>query len=82
MLIRSDSQLVVSQVQRDYQAKDEQFIKYLNKVELLKKKFEEVRIEHVPREKIPGQIFWFNWHAQPSPETINQSFNLFFNNLQ
>src|ERR1044072_975422 len=51
LLIRSDSQLVVSQVQGDYQAKDEQLVKYLNKVKLLKKKFEEVRIEHVPREK-------------------------------
>src|ERR1044072_1089515 len=51
LLIRSDSQLVVSQVQGDYQAKDEKLIKYLSKVELLKKKFEYVRVEHVPREK-------------------------------
>src|ERR1044072_1594728 len=51
LLIRSDSQLVVSHVQGDYQAKDEKLVKYLNKVELLKKKFEEVRIEHVLREK-------------------------------
>src|ERR1044072_5335429 len=50
-LIRSDSQLVVSQVQGEYQAKDEQLAKYLNKVGLLKEKFEEVKIEHVPREK-------------------------------
>ena len=51
LLIRSDWQLVVSQVQGDYQAKNEQLAKYLGKVDLLKKKFEEVRIEHVPREK-------------------------------
>jgi ribonuclease HI len=51
LLIRSDSQLAVSQVQGEYQAKDEQLAKYLSKVDLLKKKFEEVKIEHVPREK-------------------------------
>ena len=51
LLIRSDSQLAVSQVQGEYQAKDEQLAKYLSKVGLLKEKFEEVNIEHFPREK-------------------------------
>src|ERR1044072_714981 len=51
LLIRSDSQLVVSQVQGDYQAKDEKLAKYLSKVDSFKGKFEDVKIEHVSREK-------------------------------
>src|ERR1044072_2685555 len=49
--VRSDSQLVVSQVQGDYQAKDEQLMKYLAKVDMLKQEFESFGIEHIPREK-------------------------------
>ena len=49
--VRSDSQLVVSQVQGDFQAKDEQLIKYLANVDLLKQGFDSFDIEHIPREK-------------------------------
>jgi ribonuclease HI len=49
--VKSDSQLVVSQVQGDFQAKDEQLIKYLTKVDLLKQGFDSFDIEHIPREK-------------------------------
>jgi ribonuclease HI len=49
--VKSDSQLVVSQVQGNFQAKDEQLIKYLTKVDLLKQGFNSFDIEHIPREK-------------------------------
>ncbi|XP_072074369.1 uncharacterized protein [Arachis hypogaea] len=47
----SDSQVVTSQVNRTYQARDSLLQKYLEKVKELSKQFEEVTIQHVPRER-------------------------------
>nr|XP_025681124.1 uncharacterized protein LOC112782770 [Arachis hypogaea] len=49
--ICSDSQVVTSQVNGSYQAKDPLLQKYLEKVKSLSQKFEEVTIHHVPRER-------------------------------
>ncbi|XP_025652914.1 uncharacterized protein [Arachis hypogaea] len=49
--ICSDSQVVTSQVIRSYQARDSLLQKYLEKVRELSKLFEEVTIQHVPRER-------------------------------
>ncbi|XP_025692656.1 uncharacterized protein [Arachis hypogaea] len=49
--ICSDSQIVTSQVNRSYQARDSLLQKYLEKVKDLSRKFEEVTIQHVPRER-------------------------------
>ncbi|XP_057730408.1 uncharacterized protein LOC130945718 [Arachis stenosperma] len=49
--IRSDSQVVTSQVNGSYQAKDSLLQKYLEKVKSLSQKFEEVTVHHVPRER-------------------------------
>ncbi|XP_072094177.1 uncharacterized protein [Arachis hypogaea] len=49
--ICSDSQVVTSQVNRSYQARDSLLQKYLEKVKDLSQKFEEVTIHHVPRER-------------------------------
>ncbi|XP_057744769.1 uncharacterized protein LOC130962591 [Arachis stenosperma] len=49
--ICSDSQVVTSQVNGSYQAKDSLLQKYLKKVKNLSKKFEEVTVHHVPRER-------------------------------
>ncbi|KAL1346027.1 hypothetical protein AAHE18_08G159100 [Arachis hypogaea] len=49
--ICSDSQIVTSQVNGSYQARDSLLQKYLEKVKDLSRKFEEVTIQHVPREK-------------------------------
>ncbi|XP_052117555.1 uncharacterized protein LOC127747557 [Arachis duranensis] len=49
--ICSDSQVVTSQVNGSYQAKDSLLQKYLEKVKNLSKKFEEVTVHHVPRER-------------------------------
>ncbi|XP_057761348.1 uncharacterized protein LOC130981714 [Arachis stenosperma] len=49
--ICSDSQIVTSQVNRSYQARDSRLQKYLEKVRDLSRKFEEVTIQHVPRER-------------------------------
>ncbi|XP_015971159.1 uncharacterized protein LOC107494633 [Arachis duranensis] len=46
-----DSQVVTSQVNGSYQARDSLLQKYLEKVKELSKTFEEVTIRHVPREK-------------------------------
>ncbi|XP_015931831.1 uncharacterized protein LOC107458132 [Arachis duranensis] len=46
----SDSQVVTSQVNGSYQARDSLLQKYLEKVRELSKQFEEVTIQHVPRE--------------------------------
>ncbi|XP_015963087.1 uncharacterized protein LOC107487021 [Arachis duranensis] len=49
--ICSDSQVVTSQVNGSYQAKDSLLQKYLEKVKNLSQKFEEVTVHHVPRER-------------------------------
>ncbi|XP_057720739.1 uncharacterized protein LOC130935159 [Arachis stenosperma] len=49
--ICSDSQVVTSQVNGSYQAKDPLLQKYLEKVRSLSQKFEEVTVHHVPRER-------------------------------
>ncbi|XP_057718883.1 uncharacterized protein LOC130933315 [Arachis stenosperma] len=49
--ICSDSQVVTSQVNESYQARDSLLQKYLEKVKDLSRKFEEVTIHHVPRER-------------------------------
>ncbi|XP_025635562.1 uncharacterized protein [Arachis hypogaea] len=47
----SDSQVVTSQVNGSYQARDSLLQKYLEKVRELSKQFEEVAVQHVPRER-------------------------------
>ncbi|XP_057723856.1 uncharacterized protein LOC130939798 [Arachis stenosperma] len=49
--ICSDSQVVTSQVNGSYQARDSLLQKYLEKVKDLSRKFEEITIHHVPRER-------------------------------
>ncbi|XP_025692884.1 uncharacterized protein [Arachis hypogaea] len=49
--VSSDSQVVISQVNNNYQARDALLQKYLEKVKELCKSFEEVTIQHVPRER-------------------------------
>ncbi|KAJ3689619.1 hypothetical protein LUZ61_018783 [Rhynchospora tenuis] len=47
--IRSDSQLIVNQILKEYKTQDETLIKYLKKVEELIGGFDSILIEHVPR---------------------------------
>ncbi|XP_072087220.1 uncharacterized protein [Arachis hypogaea] len=47
----SDSQVITSQVNGSYQARDSLLQKYLEKVKELSKQFEEVAVQHVPRER-------------------------------
>ncbi|XP_016178105.1 uncharacterized protein LOC107620464 [Arachis ipaensis] len=47
----SDSQIVTLQVNGSYQARDSLLQKYLERVKKLSKQFEEVTVQHVPRER-------------------------------
>ncbi|XP_016164260.1 uncharacterized protein LOC107606747 [Arachis ipaensis] len=47
----SDSQVVASQVNGSYQARDHLLQKYLEKVRELTRQFQEVTVQHVPRER-------------------------------
>ncbi|XP_072088220.1 uncharacterized protein [Arachis hypogaea] len=49
--ICSDSQVVTSQINGTYQARDSLLQKYLEKVKELSKQFEEVTVQYVPRER-------------------------------
>ncbi|XP_072062279.1 uncharacterized protein [Arachis hypogaea] len=49
--ICSDSQVVTSQINGTYQARDSLLQKYLEKVKELSKQFEEITVQHVPRER-------------------------------
>ncbi|XP_061339765.1 uncharacterized protein LOC133286378 [Gastrolobium bilobum] len=51
VILKSDSQLVVVQVQGTYQENEVLMAKYLDKVRLLLVDFESFEIEHIPREK-------------------------------
>ena len=51
ILILSDSQLVIGQMNGAYEAKEGRMKKYLEKVLLLVKKFKEVNFVQIPREK-------------------------------
>ena len=45
----NDSQLVVKQIEDDYEAKGDMMIRYLKKVRKLLKKFVRVQVRHIPR---------------------------------
>ena len=45
----SDSQLVVKQIEDDYEAKVEKMVRYIKKVRELLKKFIQVQVRHIPR---------------------------------
>ena len=47
----NDSQLVVKQIEDDYEAKGEKMIRYLKKVHELLKQFVRVQVRHIPRIK-------------------------------
>ena len=47
----NDSQLVVKQIEDDYEAKNEKMIHYLKNVRELLKKFVRVQVRHIPRTK-------------------------------
>ena len=49
--VKIDSELIVSQVQGEFQTREEQLLKYLTKVGLLKQRFDSFEIEHIPRDK-------------------------------
>nr|XP_023904376.1 uncharacterized protein LOC112016102 [Quercus suber] len=51
ILILGDSQLIMSQVNGMYEAKEERMRKYLNRVMRLMKKFEEINFVQIPREE-------------------------------
>ena len=51
LAVRSNSQLVVKQIEDSYEAKGEKMILYLKKVRELLKKFVRVQVKHVPRSK-------------------------------
>jgi hypothetical protein len=48
---KSDSQLVTNQVSGEYQTKDQQLIKYLEKVQSLASQFKRFELIYVPREQ-------------------------------
>ncbi|XP_072081000.1 uncharacterized protein [Arachis hypogaea] len=49
--VNSDSQVITLQINGTYQARDSLLQKYLERVKDLSKKFDEVVVQHVPREK-------------------------------
>ncbi|XP_072081107.1 uncharacterized protein [Arachis hypogaea] len=68
----SDSQVVTSQVNGTYQARDPLLQKYLEKVKELSKQFEEVTIQHVSREK-NTRVDLLSKLASTKPGAGNQS---------
>ncbi|XP_025664415.1 uncharacterized protein [Arachis hypogaea] len=70
--VNSDSQVVISQVNGSYQARDALLQKYLKKVKELCKGFKEVTIQHVPRERNTQADLLFKL-ASTKPGTGNRS---------
>ncbi|XP_072081003.1 uncharacterized protein [Arachis hypogaea] len=70
--VNSDSQIVISQVNRSFQARDFLLQKYLEKVKKLCEDFEEVMVQHVPREK-NSRADLLSKLASTKPDTGNRS---------
>ncbi|KAL0455803.1 UNVERIFIED_CONTAM: hypothetical protein Slati_0919500 [Sesamum latifolium] len=51
LLAYSDSQLIVKQVNREYEAKEESMAQYLQQIEELKTKFKSFQLHQIPREE-------------------------------
>ncbi|KAL0445974.1 UNVERIFIED_CONTAM: hypothetical protein Slati_1725300 [Sesamum latifolium] len=51
LLAYSDSQLIVKQVNREYETKEESMAQYLQQIEELKTKFKSFQLHQIPREK-------------------------------
>ncbi|KAL0448381.1 UNVERIFIED_CONTAM: hypothetical protein Slati_1394500 [Sesamum latifolium] len=51
LLAYSDSQLIVKQVYREYEAKEESMVQYLQLIEELKTKFKSFQLQQIPREE-------------------------------
>lgn len=47
---RTDSQLVVGQMNSNFQVKDDYFLRYFHKASALGKDFEKIEIKHIPPE--------------------------------
>ncbi|BAT75480.1 hypothetical protein VIGAN_01334800 [Vigna angularis var. angularis] len=48
---RTDSQLVVGQMNGDFQVKEEQLLRYFHRATELARSFDKVDIQHIPREE-------------------------------
>ncbi|KAL0394507.1 UNVERIFIED_CONTAM: Ribonuclease HI [Sesamum latifolium] len=58
LLSYSDSQLIVKQVNGEYDAKEESMVQYLQQIEELKIKFKSFQLHQIPREEnINGRLF-------------------------
>ncbi|KAL0427462.1 UNVERIFIED_CONTAM: hypothetical protein Slati_2921000 [Sesamum latifolium] len=51
LLAYFDSQLIVKQVSREYEAKEESMVQYLQQIEELKTKFKSFQLQQIPREE-------------------------------
>ncbi|KAL0458431.1 UNVERIFIED_CONTAM: hypothetical protein Slati_0470300 [Sesamum latifolium] len=51
LLAYSDSQLIVKQVNGEYEAKEESMMQYLQQIEELKTKFKSFQLHQIPREE-------------------------------
>ncbi|XP_072077819.1 uncharacterized protein [Arachis hypogaea] len=68
----SDSQVVTSQINGTYQARDSLLQKYLERVKKLSEEFDEVTVQHVPRER-NTRANLLSKLASTKPGTSNQS---------
>ncbi|KAL0408176.1 UNVERIFIED_CONTAM: hypothetical protein Sradi_1752000 [Sesamum radiatum] len=50
LIAYSDSQLIVKQVKREYEAREESMIQYIRQIEELRPKFESFQLQQIPRE--------------------------------
>ncbi|KAL0286917.1 UNVERIFIED_CONTAM: hypothetical protein Sangu_2715200 [Sesamum angustifolium] len=56
LLAYSDSQLIVKQVNREYEAKEDSMAQYLQQIEELKINFRSFQLQQIPREETIKQI--------------------------
>lgn len=51
LLCRTDSNLMVGQMNKNFQVKDEHVLRYFHKAITIAKKFEQFTLQHIPREE-------------------------------
>ncbi|KAL0455313.1 UNVERIFIED_CONTAM: hypothetical protein Slati_0870500 [Sesamum latifolium] len=58
LLAYSDSQLIVKQVNGEYEAKEESMVQYLQQIEELKMKFKSFQLQQIPEKRMLKQILY------------------------
>lgn len=77
---RTNSQLVVGQMNRDFKVEEDQFLKYFHKASALARSFDKIVIQHIPREKTLGWTCYQNLASERKKDNSQRSSDKCYSN--